>query len=547
MLGLLSAPAHASAETRAVQLSIADVSSAIRDAVEGTTASSGALTSKDREHLRSLYDVGGFAPLWVDATGEPTRDAHDALLLLAGVADDGLEPSSYRGEALQGFATTLTAAATRQPLDVARFEVGLSASILRYFKDLHIGRIDPRTIGFRMTAPGDEHEFDALLRSALADHRLIEAAAALPPPLALYRALRAKLAQYRTLAADPTLTLPPSLTAAVKPGEPYDGVIALRRLLVALGDLPANASGPVESSTYEGTLVEGVRHFQVRHGLEADGILGKATQAALRVPLKWRARQIELALERLRWLPHLGDDRLLAVNIPMFRLWVWDTIPPNGAPSFGMDIIVGRAALNRQTPVFVEEMEYVIFRPYWNVPPSIARGEIVPAVRRDPDYLRREDMEIVSGAGDDARPVPFSAATLAELERGRLRVRQRPGPKNSLGLVKFVFPNDANVYLHGTPATQLFRQRRRDFSHGCVRVADPVALAEWALKGQDEWTRDRIVAAMNADRPTQVNLTRPIQVILYYVTAAVMPEDGAIWFAEDIYGHDVKLDRALVR
>ena len=229
----------------------------------------------------------------------------------------------------------------------------------------------------------------------------------------------------------------------------------------------------------------------------------------------------------------------------MFQLWVWDTIPPNGAPSFGMDIIVGRA-LNRQTPVFVEEMQYVIFRPYWNVPAVDRSWRNRPGTSaRDPDYLRRQDMEIVSGPGDDARPVPLSAESLAELERGRLRVRQRPGPKNSLGLVKFVFPNDANVYLHGTPAPQLFRQTRRDFSHGCVRVADPVALAEWALTGQDEWTRDRIVAAMNADRPMQVNLTRPIQVILFYVTAAVMPEDGAIRFAEDIYGHDAKLDRAL--
>jgi murein L,D-transpeptidase YcbB/YkuD len=154
-------------------------------------------------------------------------------------------------------------------------------------------------------------------------------------------------------------------------------------------------------------------------------------------------------------------------------------------------------------------------------------------------------MEIVSGPGDGAQPVALSVESLAALEHGILRVRQRPGPKNSLGLVKFVFPNDYNVYLHGTPAPQLFRQARRDFSHGCVRVADPVALAEWALKGQQRWTRDAILAAMNADRPSQVTLTRPIQVILFYVTAAVMPEDGTIHFAEDIYGHDAKLDRAL--
>ena len=257
-------------------------------------------------------------------------------------------------------------------------------------------------------------------------------------------------------------------------------------------------------------------------------------------------RQIELALERLRWLPHLGTERFIAVNIPMFHLWGWDSIPANGAPSFGMGVIVGRA-LNTQTPVFVEEMQYLIFRPYWNIPPSITRHEILPALERDPDYLERQDMEIVAGPGDDARPVALTADTLAQLRQGRLRVRQRPGAKNALGLVKFVFPNDSNVYLHGTPAPQLFSRPRRDFSHGCVRVEDPVALAEWALKGQDDWTRDQVVTAMNANQSRRVNLARPIQVILFYLTAVVMPEDGSIRFAEDIYRHDTRLDDALTR
>jgi L,D-transpeptidase YcbB len=199
-----------------------------------------------------------------------------------------------------------------------------------------------------------------------------------------------------------------------------------------------------------------------------------------------------------------------------------------------MDAIVGRG-LNRQTPVFVEEMQYLIFRPYWNVPTSILRGEILPALHREPGYLRQHDMEIVSGPGDDARAVPLTEESRAQLQQGRLRVRQRPGPRNSLGLVKFIFPNDVNVYLHDTPAPELFSRSRRDFSHGCVRVEDPVALAEWALKGQEEWNRDRILAAMNASQPRRVNLKRPIQVILFYITAVVMPEDrnGLTRYARD--------------
>ena len=257
------------------------------------------------------------------------------------------------------------------------------------------------------------------------------------------------------------------------------------------------------------------------------------------------ARQtIELALERLRWLPHLGDQWLIALNIPMFRLWAWDVIPPSGAPLFGMDVIVGRA-LSTQTPVFVAEMGEVIFRPYWNVPRSILRHEVLPKIERDRDYLHRENMEIVRGAGDNATRVDLTPETLAGLEQGVLRVRQRPGPRNALGLIKFVFPNREDVYMHGTPAQALFAKSRRDFSHGCVRVADPLALAEWVLKGRPEWPRDRILTATMGTQTIHVKLPRPIQVILFYTSAAVMPEDGTIRFAEDIYRHDARLDRAL--
>jgi len=289
-----------------------------------------------------------------------------------------------------------------------------------------------------------------------------------------------------------------------------------------------------------------VKHFQLRHGLQSDGVLGAGTQAALAVPLSWRVRQIELAMERLRWLPHLGDEPFLAVNIPMFHLWGWDSIRPNGVPSFGTGVIVGRA-LNTKTPVLVEDMRYIVFRPYWNVPPSILRHEMLPILQRDLDYLDRQNLEIVSGQGDDALPVPATAESLAQLRAGILRLRQRPGPKNSLGLIKFIFPNDENVYMHGTPAQELFSRSRRDFSHGCVRLEDPIALAEWTLKDQPGWTRERIVAAMNATQSSRVSLTRPIRVILFYVTAVVMPEDGTIRFAEDIYGHDATLDRGLAR
>ncbi len=369
------------------------------------------------------------------AAGRPSRSARDALARLGGAATDGLDPADYRFTALDGLAATLEA--TQPPLtrDVTSFDLGLSVNTLRFFRHLHLGRVDPRSIGFRMTAPADTHDFAALLRSAVIDDRVAETAADLTPPLALYRSLRSVLVRYRLLAGDTTIEPFPPAAATVRPSEPYAALHALYRRLVAFGDLPADTPRPADSAPYEGAPVEGVKRFQTRHGLGSDGTLGKGTQAALHVPLAWRVRQIELALERLRWLPHLSEDRLVAVNIPMFRLWAWDSIPPSGAPSFGMDVIVGRA-LNTRTPVFVEEMRYLIFRPYWNVPPGILRREILPAIERDPDYLRQRDMEIVWGAGDDARPVRATAENLALLRRGLLRVRQRPGPKNAMGLVR---------------------------------------------------------------------------------------------------------------
>lgn len=501
------------------------------------------LSQTERAQLRAIYEKRGWTPLWVDGESRPHADARAALQLLHGASADGLDPRDYRVASLSDIAATLHVS-TRAATDVAAFDVGLSASVVLFFRDLHIGRVDPREVGFRLTIQRDAHDFPALVLSALAAHRLAETAAELPPQFALYRGLRSALVRYRTLASNPPPDLPVPANRSVRPGETYAGLPALQRQLTALGDWPGGVSPSAASAVYEDAFVEGVRHFQIRHGLDADGVLGRETLEALRVPLASRVRQIELGLERLRWLPPLGKGRLLVVNIPMFRLWAWDAMIPGDTPVFSSRVIVGRA-LNTTTPVFVEEMRHIIFRPYWNVPASILRNEILPDLVRDPGYLHRQNMEIVDGPGDDDRIVDLTAESVAALRQGRLRVRQRPGPSNALGLVKFVFPNYENVYLHGTPAKKLFARSRRDFSHGCIRVEDPDGLAEWVLSAQGDWTRDRIQAAMNGLETTRVDLKQPITVIPFYITAVVTPEDGTVHFARDIYMHDSKLDGAL--
>jgi len=478
---------------------------------------------------------------WFGADGRPTPDAREGLALLTGAAAEGLDPTDYDAEALSARADAL-ARGDAAPGEAAAFGSDLARALARYLQHLHQGRVNPRDFGFKLDDRVDEHDFAATVREAVAEHRLGAVAAELTPPLQIYRNLRTQLAAYRTLAADATLVAPLAPPMPVRPGESYDSAADLRRLLAALGDLPAGGVAPA-STVYDDELVEAVRRFQRRHGLAADGVLGKTTFEALAVPMETRVRQIELSLERLRWLPHVSAAPLVAVNIPMFRMWGWRDPLADTTPDLEMGVIVGQA-LRNQTPVFVELMQSVVFRPYWNVPASIVSGEILPAMAREPDYLSSNAMELVAGQSDASPVVPASPANVERLARGELRLRQRPGPGNSLGLAKFVFPNDDAVYMHGTPAQQLFSRSRRDFSHGCIRVEDPAALAEWVLRDRGT-TRDEVLTAMAGPPNQSVALPRDVQVVLFYMTAIVRPDDGRVWFAEDIYLGDQALDRAL--
>jgi murein L,D-transpeptidase YcbB/YkuD len=494
-------------------------------------------TGAERVQLKALYQRQGNLPLWTDVLTGPTRQARAALALLEAAADEGLDPGDYDAAALAARAAAWDGWSVAE---LARFDIGMSAGLLRYLRHLHAGRIDPRAIGFRLRAPTDEHDYGALLGAAIAADRVPDTAAALRPQLWAYESLCAALRRYRTLAADATLTAPPPPAKTIHPGDPYADAPVLRRLLMALDDLAAGETIFTDTAAYDDVLVSGVKRFQIRHGLDADGVLGAATIAALRTPLEWRVRQIELALERLRWLPHDDHERLVLVNVPMFRLWAWDEMAPRGTPALATDVIVGRA-LSTQTPVFVEDLREVIFRPYWNVPASILRNEILPQIRRDPSYLQKHDMEVVAPDGH----VVDTAGNVARVGRGGYGVRQRPGYRNALGLVKFVFPNQENVYMHDTPAQELFSRSRRDFSHGCVRVRDPVGLAEWALAGVADWNRERILSAMTGTRTVHVDVARSTRVVLFYATAIIAPEDGTLRFANDLYGHDGRLDRAV--
>jgi murein L,D-transpeptidase YcbB/YkuD len=472
-----------------------------------------------------------------------------AMGALAGAADRGLEATDYDSERLESEWKRLgTAGAGGTGVERALFDAAVSIGVLREIGAVHRGRVDPRTLNWGYTVAAKALDRAALLREARASKGVPALLDGLEPSYPHYVRNRRELARYLALARAGEPEAAPALPKGrkVEPGKPWDGVPALRNRLRTLGDLPADApaeTAPDGTPLYDAAAVQAVKRFQSRHTLDADGVIGPATIDALNVPVARRARQLALAMERGRWLPRLSDRPTVFVNVPLFRLWASD--PVRGDEPLRMNVVVGKA-LNHRTPIFLEEMEYVVFRPYWNPPPSILKNEIVPHARRDPSYLERERLEIVASGAVDAPALPGTPANLDAVVTGRLYLRQKPGPRNSLGLAKFIFPNRENIYMHGTPAQQLFSRTRRDFSHGCIRLEDPARLAEWVLRDNPGWTRARIEAAMQGERPTQVNLREHLRVAIFYDTVHVNSE-GVVHFVGDIYGHDRVLDQALAR
>lgn len=374
------------------------------------------------------------------------------------------------------------------------------------------------------------------------------AAGTLPQSMPHYTLLEQALPRYQALAARPALTQLPVLPRrSLKVGDSWEGVAALRTLLIATGDLteasirpevsrpaaaPSPAAAPVPAPALDATIIAALQHFQERHGLETDGVLGPATWRALTTPMSARVRQIERTLARWRELPPNPYARAIFINIPRFRLYAFPDLTSGESRMLRIDVVVGQVIRNLRTPVFTADMTHLIFRPYWEVPHSITRNEILPAAHADPTYLARNHYELVDGGGRVVQPTP---AALQQLASGTLRLRQQPGAHNALGAVKFMLPNPHNVYLHDTPARTLFARTRRAFSHGCIRVGDPAALAEFVLREDPAWTPERITAAMQGEVPLRVDLAEPIRVYIVYGTA-VAREDGSVLFLEDIYG-----------
>jgi murein L,D-transpeptidase YcbB/YkuD len=327
----------------------------------------------------------------------------------------------------------------------------------------------------------------------------------------------------------------------VVPGQPYASVPRLGRFLQTIDDIPPETHLDPNATIYEGAIVEGVKHYQSRHGESPTGKLDARTISELNTPAEARIRQIKLTLERWRWLPHSFSQPPVVVNLPEYRLRAMNK---DGTVAFYKNVIIGKA-YGHKSPIFEKEIQYVIFRPYWEVTPSIQRNEVVPHIQKDPNYIAKHNFQVITPKGEVVTEHVVSPEVLEGIKTGRLLVRQKPGPTNSLGLVKIIFPNPDNVYLHGTDVPELFSQDVRDFSHGCIRVQEPADLVAWVLRNNPGWDLDRVKAGMNGDKENiQVNLTTRIPVLIVYGTATVN-EENQIRFFDDIYGYDAALEKAL--
>lgn len=495
------------------------------------------------KHLKKFYDFNGYSLWWVK-DGEPTAQARQLTAVFLQAEQKGLFAEDYDGPRWSSRLAALKPA-TKQPTEAEslKFDLALTVCIMRYISDLHIGKVNPKHLAFAFDQESRKYDLPEFLRDhVVAAPDAAGALAQVEPPYPGYRRTMQALQTYMSLAAkDDGEQLPP-VKKFVAPGETYPGVPRLIKLLRLVGDLPADANVPADPPVYAGALVDAVKKFQLRHGRDGNGHIDAQTLADMNVPLSRRVQQMRWTLERWRWLPDSYSKAPIVANIPEFRLRAYDKDFNIGVT---MNVVVGKS-YGHNTPVFGETMKYVVFRPYWEVPYSIIRAELIPHILKDPEYLAKKGFEVVDGKQNVVASGTVSSEVLAQLKAGKLFVRQVPGPKNSLGLVKFLFPNSYNVYMHDTPATEFFARSRRDFSHGCVRLEKPADLALWVLRENPGWTAERIHAALNGTTTQQVNLSQPIPVLIVYATVIVL-EDGLVHFYDDIYGHDTSLEKVLAK
>jgi murein L,D-transpeptidase YcbB/YkuD len=510
----------------------------VKETVEAQTLPASVRDQKERvrawEEMRGFYQKRQFQPAWSGPKG-PLPQAGELIQALGALAAEGIDPSRYQLAELEALSRGVAEIAKEESFDdpqaqrrLVDLDVELTYAFLTAASHLATGRLQPEKLRVDWYAKPRNVDLDARLEQALTQEGAIAAALrGLTPPHEDYARLRQALRRHREIAAR-------GGWPAVPPGEDLEEGARGGRVRA----LRARLGLPAQADAFDPAVTAAVRRFQQRHGLEVTGTVDEETLAELNVPVADRIRQIQVNLERWRWMPATLGERYIAVNIPEFRL---DLVEPDGRTAMTMRVVVGKE--QSRTPAFSDQMTYLELNPAWNLPSSIANEEVLPKLASNPGYLASQDMEVVRGWGDGEEVVDASSVDWSQLGK-EYRLRQRPGAANPLGKVKFMFPNEFDVYLHDTPADHLFSRTERDFSHGCIRLEKPIELAEYLLRDDPKWTPEAIRAAIDSGAHDTIKLPRPIAVHLLYWTAWV-EKDGTVQFRKDVYGHDARLEEAL--
>jgi murein L,D-transpeptidase YcbB/YkuD len=492
-----------------------------------------------RAHLTNFYRPSAYKPAWI-GNGEPTTQALELIQIFKDADREGLLPEDYDASRWADRLTSLKA--SHQDNDEARFDAALTVCIMRYISDTHIGRINPENLGFEFDVSHKKLNLPDFVRVRLVNGSdLRSELVKVEPPFQNYQRLRAALLHYMELAkkGDGEKVLD---VGGVSPGGQYAGIAGLTNRLRLLGDLPDNVTIPPDSKVYEDPLVDAVKHFQERFGMRPTGELDYKTVVEMNVPLSNRIEQMQLGLERYRWLPYQFKQPPIVINVPEFRVYGFNE---KGEVALTMRVNVGED-YNHQTPMFEGNIQYLVFRPYWNPPPNILKNEVIPDMEKNPS-LADLNLELVDAGGKVIKSGDVTAAMLQQVRSGKLAVRQPPGPENGMGLVKFIFPNQHDVYIHDTPASMdMFSEAtegeegelKRVASHGCIHLQYPDKFAAYLLRNNPSWDLERVQKAMHDGRDnSQVNLVPPVPVLIFYMTV-VVKENGDVHFFRDIYDHD---------
>lgn len=490
----------------------------------------------------TMLAAAAVEPLRWWTNGRPTAQAWAVVTLLQHADEKGLDPADYDGG--EWFNRLLITIARGEPDMVAGYDVELTKALMRYARDLAIGRVNPHRFRNDVELSRREEEITEIIARIVDGAEPAVSLAALEPVFPAYTRTLQALHRYQELTKVAVACLPEDLRC-------------VEDQLVALGDLEARAqpqttagtassnstdSGYVTDNGYtSGELFDAIRRFQQRHGLPPSGSIDPPTWKALSTPIAHRVHQLRLSLERMRWVSVGIRPPFILINVPEFRLHAFDN---TRGTAFSLRVVVGQA-YDHQTPLFSGMLQQIVFRPEWIVPRKIQDEELLPQLLRDPQNPRMRDFDILD-RDNNIVTAPMDDELMERFRSGGVRLRQRSGERNALGLVKFVFPNSHQVYMHDTPSRELFSHIRRDFSHGCIRVEYPERLAAWLLADNPEWSAKAIDAAMHGTRQRAVRLSTPVPVLILYTTAVARAE-GTVYFFDDVYGLDDALARSLTK